>query len=259
MKIRWTKRIIFIGVAYLATCFTLAYVWDFVFTINRPFLSNIIAGLLTIGGGFLIAYWLIESYRINREVERNKRIKSALKAFKNFLLPWLFHHACELSGEFWLYDQNRIYTDKYKDDIPRLEDIFGIRVWDKNGKLIRGTDAGISDEILKRPLGTQFLYSSLEWGLRELEHVENRIREFPSLVEEVDPEVAKIVHLSNFIRQRIDELKEWDQKYGKEHDYVINDSHFNIAIRCNLRTVGRITLDVVIAIEANLEKFGTEL
>lgn len=266
MKIRLTRKAIFVGVSYLVACGILVILWDFVFAFELPFSSNILAGILTIIGGFLLAYWLIESHRIEREaeqrkqeLERRKRVLSALKAFKNFLLPWLFHYAYELSGEFGMYDQNRIYTGKYKHDIPQLEDIFGIRVWDKDGKLVRGTNTGKSDDILKHPFTPQFLYSSLDYGLRMLEQVEGRLKEFPSFVEEVDPEVAKIVHLSDFIRSRVAELKEWEKEHDKKRIYTIDSSPRNLAIRHNLRWVGRLALDVVIAIDANIRKLEAEL
>jgi len=224
-------------------------------------LSNMVVAMLAMTGGFLLAYWLIDSARIERENERKKRVLSTLKTFKNFLLPWLFHYACELSGHFLLYDQNRIYTGKYQDDIPELEDIFGIAVWDKNGKRLRGTDAheSIWDEMLKRPLSPQSLYHTLNYGLRELGHIEQRIKEFPSIVEEVDPDVAKIVHLSEYIRSRIVELQEWEKEHDEKGVYVIDDSIPNLAVRSNLRAVGRYAVDAVIAMDSNIQKLETEL
>lgn len=270
MKIRFTRKVIFIGVSYLVVCGILVILWDFVFAIERPFLSSILAGILTIIGGFLLAYWLLESVRIEREaeqrkreLERKERVLSVLRAFKNLLLPWPFHYATTLSGRHELYTLSDspvfITGGKYRDYIPQLEDIFGIAVFDKKGKQIRGTDAGISDEILEHPFTPQFLHGSLDYGLRMLGQVEGRLKEFPSFVEEVNLEVARIVHLSDFIRSRIAELKEWEKKHDEKHIYTIDSSPRNLAIRHNLRVIGRLALDVVIAIDANIGKLEAEL
>ena len=158
-----------------------------------------------------------------------------------------------------MYSQNRIRIGKYKEDIPRLEDIFGIASFDKNGNQLRGTDAGTNDIILRHPFTPQFLHGSLDYGLRMLEQIEGRLKEFPSFVEEVDPEVAKIVHLSDFIRSRATELKEWEKEHDKKHIYTIDSSPQNLDIRHNLRQVGRFALDVVIAIDENIKKLESEL
>jgi hypothetical protein len=92
-----------------------------------------------------------------------------------------------------------------------------------------------------------------------LEQVEGRLKEFPSFVEEVDPEVAKIVHLSDFIRSRIAELKEWEKEHDKKGIYQIDSSESNLDIRHNLGLVGCCALEVVIAIDANIEKLEAEL
>jgi hypothetical protein len=261
MRPRFTKKAIAFIATYITACAIVTYLWDFRFAIQRPMLSNMVVAIFAMTGGFLLAYWLIDSARIERETERKKRVLSTLKTFKNFLLPWLFNYACVLSGHFLLYDQNRIYTGKYQDDIPELEDIFGIAVWDKSGKRLRGTDAheSIGDEMLKRPLSPQSLYHTLNYGLRELGHIERRIKEFPSVVEEVDPDVAKIVHLSEYIRSRIAELQEWEKEHDKKGIYVIDDSIPNLAVRSNLRAVGRYAVDAVIAMDANIQKLKTEL
>lgn len=184
---------------------------------------------------------------------------SALKAFKNLLLPWLFNYAHALSGEFGLYDNSRIRTGKYKEDIPRLEDIFGIGDLDKNGKRLRGTAKGTNDALLKHPFSPQSLYSSFHYGLRILAQVELRLKEFPSFVEEVDPEVAGIVHLQDFIKSRIAEVQEWERKHDKERIYVIDSSASNVPIRHNSRWLGRLVLVVVIAMDKNIKKLEAKL
>lgn len=286
MKIRFTRKVIFGIVAYIVLCTTTAILWDFVFSFELPFSSAILAGVFTIIGGFGLAYWLIESVRIEREAEQRKRerereaeqrkreaeqrkrererkerVLSALKTFKNYLWPWLFHYAHALSGRFGLYDPNRLLTGKYKGDIPQLEDIFGIAVFDKDGKRLRGTEEedSIRQEMFKRELAPQFLYNDLEYGLHELGHIEARIDEFPSVVEEVNPDVAKIVHLPELIRSRITLLKDWEKKHDKKGIYQIDSSESNLAIRINLRTVGKYALEVAIAINANIEKLEAEL
>lgn len=261
---------VIVGAAYLILCAIVVWLGDFVFASQLQFLSNVIVGLLTIAGGFLLAYWLIERARIKREKadiertkERKRRIISILKAFKNYyLLPWTFHYACALSGRFELYDKNKIYTGKYKSDIPKLEDVFGIGKFDgKTGKQLRGTDDAdiINKEVCERPLSPQSLYSSLNYGLKVLEPIQERIREFPSLIEEVDPEVSKIVHLADFIKSRINLVEEWEKQHEIKKIYTINGSRSNLAIRHNLRTVGHSALDIAIAIEANLEKLTLEI
>lgn len=268
MKMSKTEVGIIVGVAYLILCAIVVWLGDFVFASQRQFLSNVIVGLLTIGGGFLLAYWMIERARIQREKEqterekhRKKRVISALRLFKNYLLPWMFHHACELSGRFMLYDRNRIFTGKYKDDIPQLEDIFGIGSFDKHGKRFRGTDDAdsINKEVCERPLSPQSLYSSLTYGLKVLEPIQRRMREFPSLIDEVDPEVSKIVHLEDFIKRQFDQVEEWEKQHEKKKIYTINGSISNLAIRHNLRTLGGFALDIVIAIDANLKKLASEI
>lgn len=225
---------------------------------------------MTIIGGFLLAYWLLESVRIareaeqrKRELERKERVLSVLRTLKNLLLPWLFHYASTLSGRHELYTLTDspvfITGGKYRDYIPQLEDIFGIAAFDKKGKQIRGTDAGMSDEIMKNPFAPQSLHGSLDYGLRMLEQVEGRLKEFPSFVEEVNLEVARIVHLSDFIRSRIAELKEWEKEHDKKRTYTIDSSPRNLAIRHNLRQVGRLALDVVIAIDVNIGRLEAEL
>lgn len=270
MKTRFTGKVILIGISYLFACGTLVFLWDFALAIKRPFFSSILAGILTIIGGFLLAYWLIENVRIEREAEqrkrelaRKKRVLSVLKVFRNLLIPWLFHYATTLSGRHELYtlpDSTVFITGgKYKDYIPQLEDIFGIAVFDKKGKQLRGTKAGISDEILEHPFMAQSLHGSFKYGLRMLEQAEGSIKEFPSFVEEVDLEVARIVHIPDFIKSCIAELKRWEEKYGNEHDYTIDSSPKNLAIRHNSRVVGRLALDVVIAIDTDIKKLESEL
>jgi len=105
----------------------------------------------------------------------------------------------------------------------------------------------------------QSLYGSFNYGLRMLEQAERRIKEFPSFVEEVDLEVARIVHIPDFIRERITELKRWEEKHGKKHDYTIDSSPQNLGIRHNSRVVGRLALDVVIAIDTDIKKLESEL
>lgn len=69
MKPRWTKKVVFIAVAYISVFLGLAAVWDMRLA-NWDALATAIAGLLTIVGGFLLAYWLIESNRLSKEFEK---------------------------------------------------------------------------------------------------------------------------------------------------------------------------------------------
>jgi hypothetical protein len=259
VKIRFTKKVIFIGVAYLILCGIFVVLCDLVFAIKLAFLLNILAGMLTIIGGFLLAYWLIESDKIEREnkreLERKKRVISALTTFKNCLLPWIFNFACILSGHFLNYDNYLIYSGKYRNDIPELEDIFGIQIFDSQGRRLRGTAqaTAISNLVYQRPQTPQSLYGTLQYGLRSLKPIEKKIIEFPSLVEEVEPEVAKIVHLSNNLRLRIEELKNWEKKPQRKPDDKIDT-----AMISNLLTVGSSSLDIVLAIESNIEKLSSE-
>lgn len=193
MKIRWTRKVVYRGAAYLGVCAVWVLLWDFIFAIDRPFLSNMIVGLLTIVGGFLLGYWLIESARFSRDLERKKRVGSALRLFKSYLLEWLYHYAALLSERpeigLELSDNlDKIVTGKYKDDIPQLEESFS------------------NVEFLRTSFYVDDLRRSLKWGLRELGHIEGRIREFPAVLEDIDPEVAKIVHISENIRDRIRKL-----------------------------------------------------
>lgn len=246
IQIRLTRKARLIIAAYLTACGLAVFFGDFVFAVNKPFLSNMITGLLTILGGFLLAYWLIDSYRISREVESKKRVVSTLKILRNFLLPWIYHYAIALSGHIELQDDdlaNKIANRRFKNDINLLEYIFG-----------RGNYPDPDEKISKHTFYLKTVRDSLDYGLRRLEEIERRIREFPSFVEEIDTKIAKIIHLSAFIRERITELKEWECRYGEDQDYEIELSRSNGAIRCNLKTVGRTALDVVTAIDANLEK-----
>ena len=216
---------------------------------------------MTIIGGFLLALWLIEGARISRETERKKRVKLILKSFKNFLLPWLFQYATTLSTNYELYhhSMDRIGTGKYRDDIPQLEDIFGIGEFDKTGKRLRGTDTFNQEEFLKIPHSAGDLYHSLNYGLREIEQIEGRIREFPIILEEIDPEVAKIVHLTEYIHSRIAELQEWERKYGEKYHNIIDGNLSNLAMLSNLRSAGKLVLNVVIAIDKNIDRLEAEL
>lgn len=261
MKILLTKKAI---VIYIAICVVITYVWDFVFKLRLPFLTNIVVGLLTIFGGFFLALWLIEKERLKKELERKKRILSALKIFKNSLLTWLFEYACTLSGDYKLFEESERIANNdyrnYKNYIPQLEDIFGIGVFDKSGERLRGTDTFNQKEFLKFPLGTQSLYQFLHYGLRMLEPVENRIKEFPTLLEEVNPEIATVVHLSQLIRSRVTALQEWENKYGEGADYNIDGSVTKgLEQKANLRKVGHRALDIAIAIDTNIKEFEAEL
>ncbi|MFC1941386.1 hypothetical protein ACFLWL_03175 [Chloroflexota bacterium] len=244
MKIRWTRRVVGIIVAYLVVCAIIVYLGDFVFTTKLAFLPNVIVGLLTILGGFLLAYWLIESARFSRDLERKKRVKRVLKSFKNYLLPWLYHYAALLSErpEINLKASNNldeIVTGKYKDDIPQLKESFH------------------NVEFLKIPFYVDNLHRSLEWGLRELGRIEGRIREFPAVLEEINPEVAKIVHISAYMRERINELDKWDCIRGEKADHTIDNSNFSDYM--NLRILGDSVLEIVKAIDANLDQLEDEL
>ena len=244
MKIRPTRKVVFIGVAYLVLCGIFVFLGDWVFAVECPFFSNMVAGLLTIVGGFLLAYWLIERNRLSKEEERRKRVIRVLRTLKNFLLPWLYHYAAGLSArpELYLESDNKIGTGKYIDDIPQLEDSF------------------TKKEFSKIPLGVDNLYDSLNWGLREMERIEGLIKEFPTVLAEIHPEVAKIVHISEYIRARIAELQEWDKKHGKDTDHIIGElNSTNAAIRGNLRILGDSALKIVKAIDANLKKLEAEL
>lgn len=267
MKIRFTKRDIFFGAAYIAICAILVFLWDFAYKWDSQFFSSMLAGILTIIGGALVAWWFFErekarrekereKERIEREIERKKRIISALTMFKNSLLSWIFHFACILSGKFLNYNDNLIYSGKYRNDIPELEDIFGIGTFDGQGRRLRGTEQAstVNDEVLQRPQTPQSLYGTLRYGLQSLAPIEKQRIEFPSLIEEVDPEVAKIVHLSNDIRSRIQELTEWEKKHeGKPFDTI------DTAMKSNLRKLGKTSLNIVIAIEANIGKLVSEI
>ena len=244
VQIRLTRKARLIIAAYLTACGLAVFLGDFVFVANKPFLSNMIVGLLTILGGFLIAYWLIERYRINREVESKKRVIRVLKSFNNFLLPWLYHYAALLSEkpELYLEFDDKIGTGKYKDDISQLEDSFNQK------------------EFSKIPLSIDDLCSSLDWGLRAMEQIEGLLKEFPVVLAEIDPAVAKIVHISEYMRKRIEELQAWDKEHGEATDHIIGElNSTNVAIRGNLRILGNSALKIVKAIDANLKKLEAEL
>jgi hypothetical protein len=266
MKVRWTKKVIFIGLLYLVIFISLALVWDSLWRSRFPVLATSIIGLITILGGFLLAYWLIESDKFAKLSQRKQRIITTLKFVKNRLMPWIYDYANALSGEFAFYSNssppgNRIASGQYKNDIPLLEYVFGIHVSDKNGKPIRGNYNDPEDKILRHPIHTQFIYSSLDWGLKELERIDMRIREFPSFLEEIDPDIAKIIHLSDFIRKRITELQDWERRFGEAQNYLIQSVDVfeaNLAVRSNLRTVGHTALDTVIAIDANIENLEAD-
>jgi hypothetical protein len=254
MKIRITRKVILYGTAYLAMWMILVILFDFVFHIEQLFLFNMIAGILTIIGGFILAYWLIERNRIQRETKQTEREReckkqasSALRRFNlDFLLPWLFNYANVLSGQFSMYDQRKIRSGKYKKDIPQLKNIFEL-------------DDSVYNEMMELKLAPQFLRNSLEYGLRMLKHIEKELDIFPSLIKEVDPEVREIVHLSEFIRERIRGLNDWETKHDEKRIYTIDSSPHNLAIRHNLRQVGLRAFNIVIAIDTNIEKFEAEL
>jgi hypothetical protein len=148
---------------------------------------------------------------------------------------------------------------KYKGHIPQLEAIFGIGSFDKNGKRLLGTDTFDEKKFWDIPISTQSLYHSLNNGLRMTELIENRIKEF-YLLEEVDQEIAPIIHLSQGIRSRIRALQEWENKYGKESTYVMRGSaHQDLEQKSNLRKLGHSALDIAIAIDANIDKLEAEL
>jgi hypothetical protein len=254
VKLRPSRKVIFVVIGYLAVCGLLAVAWDIWWTPKLSLSANIIAGILTIIGGFLLAYWLIERGRIEREAKQidrerecKKRASSALRRFNlDFLLPWLFNYANVLSGQFSMYDRRKIRSGKYKKDIPQLKNIFEL-------------DDSVYNEMMERKLAPQFLRNSLEYGLRMLKHIEKELDIFPSLIKEVDPEVREIVHLSEFIRERIRGLNDWEMKHNDKRIYTIDSSPRNLAIRHNLRVIGRLALDVVIAIDANIGKLEAEL
>lgn len=270
MKIRW-KSIGFLRIIiYLAFCSLVVYLWDFVLPWKQQFLTNMVVGLLTITGGFLLAWWLIEEDRIKKdeerlqkELERKRRVLSKLQVFKNSLWTWLFEYANALSAEYKLYEESvRISSGNYrsyKNYIPQLEDIFGIGTFDKSGKRLRGTDAFDSQAFFKIPLSPQFLYSHLYDGLREIKQIESQIKELPSFVEEVDPKVATIVNFSELIESRIRLLEKWEKRMEKQNRAIIDDSSEGAVMKSNLRTAGRRVLNIAIAIDANLDKLEAEL
>lgn len=250
------------GIVYLIICGVVVWLWDFVYHVNLPFFSNLIVGFLTIIGAFLLGYWIYERGRtrreketLRREIEKKQRVLRSLRMFKNWLLPWVFNLACVLSGRFVNYDDTLIYSGKYRDDIPNLDDIFGIGTHDSQGKRLRGTEqaSNVNLEVIQRPQTPQTLYGTLRYGLQSLEPIEKQIIEFPSLIEEVEPKVAKIVHLSNDLRLRIKELEDWEKKHeGKVFDKIGTDTIGNI------RRVGGKSLNIVLEIEANIDKLSSE-
>lgn len=113
---------------------------------------------------------------------------------------------------------------------------------------------------MKTPLSTLDLHGSLDYGLRMLEQVEARIREFPVILEEVDEEVSRIVHLSELLKSRHSLLNEWENKYGEEIMYNSQRSESDAwTLKGNLTMLGRRILDITIAIDTNLERLETEL
>jgi hypothetical protein len=264
MKTRFSKKDILIVILYLVICAIIGIIWDVKYALNLQFSSSMLAGILTIAGGALVAYWFWEREKLKREHEREteqtrlerariERIIKELTAFKRFLLPWIFDFACAISGHFLNYDENKIYNEQYRNDIPELEDIFGIGSFDSTGRRLRGTEKAdaILNAIFENPITPQMLYQHLRYGLRSLKHVEERIRIFPSLVEEVTPEVATIILLSDAIDSRIDELQFWEKKQELKR---VSPTEFAIdtAMKSNLMSVGRSALNVVIAINENI-------
>ena len=269
MKFRPTKKVIIIGLLYVIVFCGLALLWDILWKSKLPITANAIVGLFTIIGGFLLAYWIIERRRLEREeeleqekikneIERKSRIIRDLNLFKNSLLPWLFHLACVLSNDRFLnYDNNKIRSGRYKDDIPELQDIFAVSSFEGGtGKRLSGTDNAdaVCMGVLKKPQTPQTLYGTLLYGLSSLVPIENQIAKFGSIIEEIDPEAADIILLRNLIGSRISDLEYWEKAHDKDVSAKIDTAGIS-----NIQKVGARALNIISAIEKTIEEFDLRI
>jgi len=192
-----------------------------------------------------------------KELEKIERIKSALKFFRNVLNNWIYHYACTLSGRFcnYLYSGHVLYGQEFKRDMCSLEDIFLIPVW-KDGLPIRGTGADLN-EIINYSISAQDLRNSLTYGLRQASRIEERLRQYPALPNEVSEQASRIVHISTWIKTQMAELDKWEGECKRriEDTESIGTSSKNIAIRNNLANLGKRILDTLIAIDAELVRY----
>ena len=243
--------------------------WDFVFAWDSQFLSSMLAGILTIIGGTLVAFWFFEREKQKREEENDKReiekklrVLRSLKMFRNFLLPWVFNLATTLSDHFLLYDQNRFSNGSYHDDIPELEDIFIISDFEEDGTQIRGTEnwQKVDAEIRQSAIDTNHIRSTLTYGLDSLRHIEDRFREFPNLPEMIDEEVSRIVHLPIYLGERIYELQRWEYERSRKQLDInfLDQSGDSDNLKANLRSAGKTALNIILAIELNMKRLEQE-
>jgi hypothetical protein len=237
---------------------------DFVFHATLSFLPNVIIGIITVTTGFLLVWWAFEKDRAIKEAEKRKRTFSALKMFQNNLWTWIFDHACTLSSDHKLFEESEKISrndySSYKKHVPHLEDIFGIGMWDKQGNRLRGTDKFNQQKFLDVPVATASLYQTLRYGLRLIEPIDIKIRAFPSLLEEIDPDIEKIIELSVRIQQRIDSIQQWERQYSSGLRYSVRGkASEDIQEKSNLRIVGKLALSVALAIDKEIDRLSKEM
>jgi len=263
MRQRWLFLLV---IAFGAICIIAAWLWDFRYHVDSPLISNLIAGFLTIIGAFLLAYWVYERRRIQREKEEEKReielkqrIVVTLNGFIETLVPWLYHYACMLSGNESLYDKHRQYRSSDKDDFPKLEDVFGIGSHDPQGNRLRGTEEfdSVNEKVIALKISPGDVFNSLYWGRRIMRQINKELNRFPQLAENVDSEVAEIVNLRDELESRWDEVRQWEIKYEKQKIYVMDETHSDI--KHNLRTLGKITLNIIIAIYKEIDTINSKI
>jgi len=196
----------------------------------------------------------IEDHRMTKEAEKTKRIESNLRLFRSSLNDWVYHYAFALSGEFGNYRRSLgdlLYGEEFKVDLHQLDNIFGGTDW--RGLQIRETDESKIKEIMNYPLDIVDLRSSLEYGLRQTDRIEEQIEQFPATLNNVSERVSRIKGLSRFMKSRIELLDKWAQGQDQEDAYIIDSSSKNLIIRTNLRMVGARALDILIAIDADIQ------
>lgn len=267
MKINWKRKytiaIVAIDGILIILFILLIDVFKLIeFSFLMSILANVFIGVLTIMGGFGLAYWIIEKDAIKKEQERIKIVNEALLYIKQQLLPWLYDYAFRLSPGYESIQKFRkiitvghdVSDSEFEADKPLFEDVFGIIRYDSQGNNLTGTRTEFSI-IDSYTIDAQYLHGVLLTNRagRMVRKIKYAIEETPDFRNYVNRKTAKIKHIDDLIEDRLKELESWEKNHD---DSQIKSTSENMSIRHNLRSLGAEVFNILLSINQDIDSLS---